>query len=353
MESLKTAITFILLVSVIHSSFANKWRVNNTLTAPEEVDFEELKDAIESSMVVSGDTIYVEGSATPYEGQIESFKRLTIIGPGYLLGQGHLQPTVCSFLPATIGDRPGITLREGSEGTFITGMEFTTNFTFPESIILQNTANIIITRNRLETIQFENGNSNSPNTCSDIVITRNLICQDIIFGCPIEVNGIWIGNNLIGDDIASSCTFTDEIHIENGIVEYNTFEGSTNNDLWIKGSSIRFNMVGEICALPNENIMINNNRLGNNSTKNNNIIGVDDSNFVDDYDFSEWDCDTDDWRSQPIDLVHGAHNGLNAIYGNQTADQPNLPAWPVISECEVASCADTTLQVQFTIRTNQ
>ena len=99
--------------------------------------------------------------------------------------------------------------------------------------------------------------------------------------------------------------------------------------------------------------MIHNNRLSANTTKNNNIVSVDASNFIDDYDSFEWDCDTDDWRLQLEDMAHGAHNGLNAIYGNQAVDIPNLPAWPIMSECKVESCADTTLQVQFTIRTNQ
>lgn len=61
---------------------AKVWRVNNN--AGVSANFTTLVNAVASAAVVNGDTVYVEGSATNYDG-INLSKRLVIIGAGYSL----------------------------------------------------------------------------------------------------------------------------------------------------------------------------------------------------------------------------------------------------------------------------
>lgn len=64
------------------NSQAKVWRVNNIPGV--NANFDNLNDAVNSSSVVNGDTIYVEGSPYNYAGCTLS-KRITIIGTGYFL----------------------------------------------------------------------------------------------------------------------------------------------------------------------------------------------------------------------------------------------------------------------------
>ncbi|MCO6497804.1 MAG: hypothetical protein J5I50_09100 [Chitinophagaceae bacterium] len=66
-------------------SEAKIWRVNNTPGV--NADFTQLSTAISNNNVKDGDTIYVEGSDIPYQGNFYMSKRLVIIGNGYYLDQ--------------------------------------------------------------------------------------------------------------------------------------------------------------------------------------------------------------------------------------------------------------------------
>jgi hypothetical protein len=61
---------------------AKIWRVNNNFGV--RADFTQLNEAAINQQVNAGDTIYLEGSSTAYSG-FNLYKRLVIIGPGYLL----------------------------------------------------------------------------------------------------------------------------------------------------------------------------------------------------------------------------------------------------------------------------
>lgn len=68
---------------------AKVWRVNNNPGAA--ANFSLLSDAMSSSSVTAGDTIYLEPSATSYPGT-NFTKRLVLIGPGYLLSGNDGNP---------------------------------------------------------------------------------------------------------------------------------------------------------------------------------------------------------------------------------------------------------------------
>ncbi|MEF3693741.1 MAG: right-handed parallel beta-helix repeat-containing protein [Candidatus Cloacimonadota bacterium] len=65
------------------SALATVWHVNNDPTFP--ADFTQLSTAVSSAEVADGDTIYLYGSVNTYS-SVTVTKALTIIGPGYFLG---------------------------------------------------------------------------------------------------------------------------------------------------------------------------------------------------------------------------------------------------------------------------
>jgi hypothetical protein len=64
------------------STQAKIWRINNNFGA--SADFEQATTAISSPLVSPGDTLFLEGSGSNYQGG-NLTKRLVLIGPGYLL----------------------------------------------------------------------------------------------------------------------------------------------------------------------------------------------------------------------------------------------------------------------------
>lgn len=339
----------LLFVGVFATTASAKiWRVNNALMVPSQVDFNELTDAVSSAMVVAGDTIYVEGSAQEYEGGVMIHKQVTIIGPGYLLDQGNVQPTSCNQLPAVIGSG-GITFGVGSDGTYISGMTIYLN---PNSVsvIFQKTSNITFTRNNTANIRFAVGVANDVNYCQNITITRNLICGRIEFSSYSTTNTILIANNLIRDDITINPNSNFSI-VLNGTIIYNLFNhlGRIN----VMGCEIAYNYVESIES-DTDNISIHDNILHNNSTDNQAIVADDPSNVIDPYDDNAFNCDSDNWTLPVADQspLHGAYNGFDPYYSDNAISPANLPAIPVIYNCRVQACGDETIDFEADVRTN-
>lgn len=74
---------FILTFLLTSKTQAKIWRVNNSVGV--NADFKTLNTALSSNTVLSGDTVYVEGSDLKYDLAYLT-KKLVIIGPGYNLG---------------------------------------------------------------------------------------------------------------------------------------------------------------------------------------------------------------------------------------------------------------------------
>ena len=85
---MKTKISSLLLATLLISSisFAKVWRVNNNPGA--SANFTTANDAMLSSSVLDGDTIYFEASNIDYSTfqGVGIYKQLTLIGTGYFLG---------------------------------------------------------------------------------------------------------------------------------------------------------------------------------------------------------------------------------------------------------------------------
>lgn len=310
-----------------------------------------MKEAVESSNVVSGDTIYVEASGTPYEGGIEIFKRLTIIGPGYLKSGPQIIVKPDRQLTATINATSslvGIALFEGSDGTTVTGLTIGID-PFDDSIRLRNTSNITIERNHLGKVEFISVSS-ATNFCSDIVFTKNLICDAILFRGGTSTSGVVISNNLIRGNVGF---FSGESNrfVSDGLIEFNTLRNSS--IIWINGCKIENNYVGTIES-STDNLDIQNNILDSDNSDNQEVVAAYSSNVIDSYDDSAFSCANTNWTLPSFDQTpdHGAYNGLCPFYSDDPFSFANGPRIPFLYDSEVQSCGDSTIQVILRVRSN-
>lgn len=121
---MKKSITlFTALFLFVLNAEATIWRVNNN--AGVDADFEDIDDALNSSSVVSGDTLHIEPSNTNYANATLT-KALVIIGPGYFLDpESSSQP----YNPGLQADTRRayintLNIDGGAEGSKILGLSF-------------------------------------------------------------------------------------------------------------------------------------------------------------------------------------------------------------------------------------
>jgi len=176
------------IVSTI--SFAKIWRVNNN--AGISADFTTLQAAHDGAS--SGDTLYLESSATSYGG-LTCTKKLIMIGTGYFLDENPNSQALGQ--PSKVST---VTFNTGSAGSVIMGMDF------EGSSVNVYENNIAIRRNKFSspnagvsdyntgTINSYYANNNGSEPANNIVITQN-------YGVSIRVNypstGILIINNFL------------------------------------------------------------------------------------------------------------------------------------------------------------
>ena len=125
-----TAALFLLIAA--HSAQAKIWTVAQRPGA----NFSALSTAVGSASVLAGDTILVSGGSLSYVGFTIS-KRLTIIGPGYFLGENPGQADTNSA-------RINSTVNVNAQGTILMGLYFA-------SSIYVNADNVTISRCRMGT----------------------------------------------------------------------------------------------------------------------------------------------------------------------------------------------------------
>ncbi|UCH63703.1 MAG: hypothetical protein JSU77_04450 [Fidelibacterota bacterium] len=121
---------FLLIMILLMASVAGAkiWRVNSNAGA--DADFTDMQSAHNNA--TSGDTIYVEGSATNY-GNSTIAKQLYIFGPGYFLSENP--ETQVNTESAKLWST---TFTSGSEGTIVTGCNFSNYcYVYTDSITLR------------------------------------------------------------------------------------------------------------------------------------------------------------------------------------------------------------------------
>lgn len=139
MKQLLTVFFFCCVAS--SSVFAAIISVNNNPNT--SADYSSFQAAVDAAS--SGDVIMVYGSGISY-GIDTIDKPLVIIGPGYLLSANpntQVNPTSAKF--------EGLLISSGASGSIITGLEITGTTVFNAAIKIEQTSNIIISRNNMTT----------------------------------------------------------------------------------------------------------------------------------------------------------------------------------------------------------
>jgi len=233
-------VILVILYLSINNMYAAKWRINNTGIP---ADFTTASEAMNSPLVMNGDTLYFEGSITHY-GNITFTKKLVVIGPGYFLGEND--STQADVKPAKLYV---VEFAAGSEGTIVKGMTI-------ESWTTVNTSGITLEKNKIGSIGFNGGNSH--------VLIRNYISDINI----VSTNNILIANNIIyrtGSNIYPSISmnnssatllnniFLGYVYITNSIFRNNIQPNISAPDCFIPTNSVVENNIGASTQFGNLN----------------------------------------------------------------------------------------------------
>jgi hypothetical protein len=204
---------FIFLFLVNLSGFAKSWLVSNiTPTA----DFTSL--TLAHAQAQAGDTIFVEGSGTPYAG-FTLTKKLILIGPGYFLTENpnaHYNKK-----PALI--KSDVVFENGSAGSEIVGFDLKS---YGSNIFIRN-SEITILRNRLSNIYFDH--QNEPETYNDCYISQNYIegtiCNKNLYqGNMLIMNNLIVSNNFIHEiGFGQSSNLIISVLFEDNVIDFNCF----------------------------------------------------------------------------------------------------------------------------------
>ena len=203
---MKTKFFTILSVAILCATVSNAavWRVSNVSGA--NADFTGITEALNSTMVQSGDTLYIEPSPVSY-GSISVTKMLTIIGNGYFVTENP--ETQSNTNNSTLGS---VSFNNGSAGSSISGCVTTS--------INISTSNITIERNRIYSMSITAN-------ISDIVIMRNYIensTYSSIINIGGNVNNVLVSGNFIVNTYglsanrAISMSTTSSAIIENNVI---------------------------------------------------------------------------------------------------------------------------------------
>ena len=187
----KLMLILMLMATILIHADAKVWRVNNSLGV--QADFTTLPAAVAGA--AAGDTLYMEGSATAYDGTTIA-KKLTLIGPGYYLSDAANTKTQWNQYSATVGH---LVFAPGSAGSKCAGL-------YMNAYQYLNEQKITIERCFVAQIVFGNGKDINcdHDTVRQCVIAAALICQPS--GGTFSAKEEMVYNNLInsGADFVNS-----------------------------------------------------------------------------------------------------------------------------------------------------
>jgi hypothetical protein len=254
---MKTCANLFIVIAIFLSTTAYAQtirRVNNTGIPLGTNMYSTLQAA--HNAAANGDIIYIEGSGETYAGATIT-KRLTIIGPGYLLAENY--PNFADVRPAEFTVfNDDIFFNAGSEGSILTGCSALD--------VRINVSNITITRNRSLRVFFDNLDA-APLT--GIVITKNYDLSVSTFSSSASISVIISNNYINNTDLSSNFSGTFLNNIINGFLSLSNY--TISNNIWYYGSSSGFTN----CTFSNNidaRALVNSNAFG---TTNGNQANVD------------------------------------------------------------------------------
>ena len=267
---MKKTLIFAALLFAFSCSYAKIWRINNN--AGINADFTTVTAAINSTSVVSGDTLHIEASATTYpvSGTVIP-KSLTYIGVGYFLDPANTSEPANTGLQVTHESSILQFLRLGSEAS---GSKFI-GISFSGALYMNGASNVTIDRCFFYSgLHFENGtndnvalrksfiiNSSQVSTAAAATVT-NFVCENNIFFNSAYINmphlsgsgnifrnntmsgfngmtlvNTYIANNIFG--ITPQCNFTN-CTIKNNLFQIaQTLPGTaTNNQVSVNMNNV-------------------------------------------------------------------------------------------------------------------
>ncbi len=303
-------------------------RVNNN--ADFDADFTSLQDAV--SAAADHDTIYVEGSATAYEGATIK-KALTIIGPGFFLNENP--ETQANTTDANFST--GITFANGSEGSTIMGckLEYTA--------VTIEVSDITVIRNYAYDIECT-GNS------SNILIAQNYVYRTINGGLAVLTNCI-ISNNIVRGSISMPVA-SGPLTISNNIC----FTTSYTYPIDVYNASIQNNILTYDYSMIGENTgnTFANNILASDGTNaNGNQYNIDMEMVFADFDGSLEFSRDGKWELKEGSPAMGAGvSGADCgVFGGPAPYVlSGLPSLPHIYEANVPASATSESGLQVTIK---
>lgn len=299
-------------------------RVNNNGFDP---DYITLSDAIAAAS--DNDTIYVEGSATPYAGCTIS-KPLIIIGPGYFLDDNP--KTQASGLEAKFSS--ALNFFTGSAGSTLMGC-------YCEAGVYVNTDSITLLRNYAGDVVFGNNTENS-------LIIQNYIRTGI--SNMAAVKNTVISNNIVGGNIILQNS------IENVLITNNIlFEYGGGGSILCSNATVRNNI---ICysygAMEGQGSTFFNNLLASDGTDaDGNQYNVDMSTVFVDYDGALEYSEDGKWKLKEGSPALGAGVGgtdCGVFEGSAPYGLSGLPNLPHIYEANVPATVNTGTTMEISIK---
>jgi hypothetical protein len=181
MKKMNIILIFAILCLTNSFSHAAKWRVNNTGIA---ANFTTASEAVNSPLVLAGDTLYFESSMVSYGG-VNITKKLVLIGPGYFLGEND--STQADTKPSTLSST---SFNMGSQGSIVQGLSFDGN-------VVIGTSGITLEKNSLMAgLQITSGSGN--------VVLRNYI---LYMNLSITQNVLISNNIIVSTNPYGNCMF--------------------------------------------------------------------------------------------------------------------------------------------------
>lgn len=227
---MKTKISICAIVLFLGISVQAKiWRVNNNPSI--NADYSNLQAAINNAS--NGDTIYVEGSASLYEGNetstISVNRKVVIIGPGYNLAEND-----STLFNKSHAEIQSLVFSPGSDSSVVQGCKITH--------VTVDASNVFVQRNFIDYVYLANSSA-----ISNPVVKQNLI-SGTIRDIEKVSNGV-ITNNILLSDLAcinGNNLYSNYYIAHNNINGYHTITSVGSYAISVRHSTIENN----ICRYP-------------------------------------------------------------------------------------------------------
>ena len=302
-------------------------RVNNDPAA--DADYTTLQAANDNAN--DGDTVYIEGSTTSYEGADIS-RKLTIIGPGYWLNEND--STQANGLEVIFNGN--INFNTGSAGSSISGI---TGF-----YIYLDANNITVSRCNLSYISLNSGSD-----VENILISQNYLNYIMSYG---KISNSVISNNIINHQIYAG-TPSGALQISNNII---TAQGTAPYPINVYSSTITNNITcyssGQI-AVNTGNTITNNILAAPGTDANGNKYNIVMANVFVDYSGSLNYSDDGKWKLKAGSPAIGAGVGgvdCGVFGGVAPYVLSGMPALPHIYEVTIPATASSDQGLSCTLK---